>query len=31
MMFCDIDMPGMNGLELLKEVKENIQKCPLSC
>ena len=22
MLFCDIDMPGMNGLELLKEVKE---------
>ena len=29
MMFCDIDMPGMNGLELLKEVKEKYPKMPV--
>jgi len=29
MMFCDIDMPGMNGLELLKEVKEKYPKVPV--
>ena len=29
MMFCDIDMPGMNGLELLKEVKEKYPKIPV--
>jgi len=29
MMLCDIDMPGMNGLELLKEVKERYPKMPV--
>ena len=29
MMLCDIDMPGMNGLELLKEVKEKYPKMPV--
>ena len=29
MMFCDIDMPGMNGLELLKIVKEKHPKMPV--
>ena len=29
MMFCDIDMPGMSGLELLKEVKEKYPKMPV--
>ena len=29
MMFCDIDMPGMNGLQLLKEVKEKYPKMPV--
>ena len=29
MMFCDIDMPGMNGLELLKEVKVKYPKMPV--
>ena len=29
MMFCDIDMPVMNGLELLKEVKEKYPKMPV--
>ncbi len=29
MMFCDIDMPEMNGLELLKEVKERYPKMPV--
>lgn len=29
MMFCDIDMPGMNGLELLKEVKEKYPRMPV--
>jgi len=29
MMFCDIDMPGMNGLELLKIVKEKYPKMPV--
>ena len=29
MMFCDIDMPKMNGLELLKEVKERYPKMPV--
>ena len=29
MMFCDIDMPGMNGLELLKKVKERYPKMPV--
>ena len=29
MMFCDVDMPGMNGLELLKIVKEKHPKMPV--
>lgn len=29
MMFCDIDMPGMNGLELLKIVKEKYPLMPV--
>lgn len=29
MMFCDIDMPGMNGLELLKIVKEKYPRMPV--
>ena len=29
MMLCDIDMPGMSGLELLKEVKEKYPKMPV--
>ena len=29
MMFCDIDMPGMNGLELLKVVKEKHPLMPV--
>ncbi len=29
MMFCDVDMPEMNGLELLKEVKERYPKMPV--
>lgn len=29
MMFCDIDMPGMNGLELLKIVKEKHPLMPV--
>lgn len=29
MMFCDIDMPEMNGLELLREVKERYPKMPV--
>ena len=29
MMFCDIDMPGMNGLELLKIVKEKYPIMPV--